>query len=187
MEIDLLELNEQDNAVKPSPTYALDSFQAAEDHSNMATPTLSDKSVLGFRVGSLGLLLDANIFCEIIDQAKVSLFPNVQPWLGGVLNLRGNIVPVIDLHILLEEPNADFKNRRLLAVDSGKKTVAFWIDGYPHMLDTDFQIVSSPSNLPDILKHAVTECRQQDKQIWLTITLDKLFKALSSHTVQARV
>jgi twitching motility protein PilI len=187
VEIDHFELNNQDSAVKPLPTQTLDSFQTGEDILSNATPNIKDETALGFRVGTLGFLLDADIFCEIVDQSKVSPLPNVQPWLNGVLNLRGDIVPVIDLHILLEEKTSPSKNRHLLAVDRGKKTVAFWIDGYPQMLNTVLKPATTQPALPDVLRQATTNCRLLGQQIWLNISLDKLFKALSSHTVQARV
>jgi twitching motility protein PilI len=186
VEIDRFEPHKPDNAAKPPPLQALDSFQATEDPKAITTPDIGTESALGFKVGTLGLLLDASIFCEIVDQAKVSPLPNVQPWLSGVLNLRGNIVPVVDLHILVEQDKADnAKTRHLLAVDRGKKTVAFWIDGYPQTLNTTLLHATTQPILPDILQQAVTHYRLQDTQIWLNISLDKLFKSLTHHTAQA--
>ncbi|SJM94546.1 hypothetical protein CRENPOLYSF1_550023 [Crenothrix polyspora] len=177
VERELFELNTQDPTVKPLAT----SFNSTEDHLN---PDISDESVLGFRVGNLRFLLAANIFCEIVDQNKVSPLPNVQPWFSGVLNLRGDIVPIIDLHILLADGSTPLKNRHLLAIDKGKKTVAFWIDGYPQMLSPHFTSASAPDDLPDVLRQAITDYSRQDQHLWLTLSLDKLFKALSVHTVQ---
>ncbi len=185
MEINRFEPSKPDNAVKPLPTHALDSFQATEDPKVIATPDTDIETALGFRVGTLGLLLDASIYCEIVDQAKVSLLPNVQPWLSGVLNLRGNIVPVVDLHILLKQDKSTA--RHLFAVDRGKKTVAFWIDGYPQMLNTALLYATPQPVLPDVLTQATTKYRIQDEQIWLNISLDKLFKSLTHYTVQAGV
>ncbi|WP_394752260.1 chemotaxis protein CheW [Crenothrix sp.] len=188
MEIDRFEPSNPDSTVKPSSIQALDSLQATEDSKTLTTAPgdLDIDNALGFRIGNIGLLLNASIFCEIVDQAKVSPLPNVQPWLSGVLNLRGNIVPVVDLHILIEQDKtANPKARHLLAVDRGRKTVAFWIDGYPQMINTALLSATTPPALPDVLTHAVTQYKSQDTQIWLNISLDKLFKSLTHHAVQA--
>jgi twitching motility protein PilI len=186
VDIDHFERSKQDNAMPPS-TPALNRLQFAVEPNTAATPGNNHQTALGFRVGSLGFLLDASIYCEIVDQNKISLLPNVQPWLSGVLNLRGNIVPVIDLHILLEEETTNPKNRRLLAVDRGKKTVAFWIEGYPQMLNDALQQAVTKPALPDILTPAVTAYYLRDTQLWMAIALDKLFKSLTYHTIQAGV
>jgi twitching motility protein PilI len=187
VEIDQYEHLKPDDNVKPASLQAADGLQVVKDQPADATSE-TDDTVLGFRVGVWGLLLDSNIYCEIVDQTKISLLPNVQAWFSGVLNLRGNIVPVIDLHILLNQDKpTDNKARRLLAVDRGKKTVAFWIDGYPHMLSTATLHTSSAPALPDILKKSARACHTQDAQLWLTLSLDTLFKSMSYQAVQTEV
>lgn len=181
MEIDSFELSQQDNIMKPSAPNILNSFVPPEVP---VTPDSSPATVLGFRVGTLGFVLDSNIYCEIVDQAKVNPLPNVSVWFSGVLNLRGNIVPVIDLHTLLAEETNLHKKRHLLAIDRDKKTMAFWIDGYPQMIDTALQESPTQPVLPDILAGAITHYRHQGTQTWLSISLDKLFKSLAHYTIQ---
>jgi purine-binding chemotaxis protein CheW len=45
---------------------------------------------------------------EIKGYAPVTPIPNTPPWVRGVMNLRGTIVPVIDLRLRLGMPAADY-------------------------------------------------------------------------------
>lgn len=180
MEIEHFMPNQQDAALSNSA----DSLHDGEQSSLLTISDLNQQFSLGFRVGTLGFLLDASIYCEIVEQSKVSQLPNVQAWFGGVLNLRGNIVPLIDLHILFMEPSSQAKNRRLLAVDRGKKTLAFWIDGYPQMFNHALSPAALEPVLPEVLRQVTTQCYEHNGQVWLSIAFDKLFKSLAYQSVQ---
>ena len=81
-----------------------------------------EETFFGFRVGSLGLLVPVDIYCEVIEQVQVNPLPNTRIWFGGLLNLRGNLVPAIDLHRLLGEETPDPKKRRLFTIDKEQLT-----------------------------------------------------------------
>jgi len=132
----------------------------------------------GFRVGSLGLLVPVGIFCEVIEQAQVNPLPNTQPWFGGLLNLRGNLVPVIDLHRLFGEEAVDAKKRRLFTIDKGEKAVALWIDGLPQVFGAFPQPLAQLPPLPAALASHVRAAYPQPAQIWLHVQFDGFFKAL---------
>ncbi|MDO9106784.1 MAG: chemotaxis protein CheW [Methylovulum sp.] len=137
--------------------------------------------MLGFRVGDLGFLLPISLHCEVLDQLSVNPIPNVEPWFNGLLNIRGNIVPVIDLHMLLDIPVNTHTKRYLFAIGRGEKTMALWIDGYPHMLNGLEKPLPSPHSLPalpDRLRHHAVDTYVHNGQIWLSLQFDLFFKSL---------
>ncbi|TAL46594.1 MAG: hypothetical protein EPN89_10165 [Methylovulum sp.] len=144
------------------------------------------QTVLGFRVGELGFLLPASLHCEVIERLPVNPIPNVEPWFSGLLNIRGNIVPVVDLHCLLGANPG--KKRYLFAVDRGDKTVALWIDGYPQILtgpDHSLQVLEALPILPERLQRYVTGAYLCSGQAWLSLQFGQLFKALGrGHTAK---
>ena len=159
----------------------------AVDLTNADLPSMSQaegkvETVFGIRIGSMGFLVSTAIYCEVLDKIQVNTLPNVHPWLSGLLNLRGNLVPVFDLRIVLEEETAGHKNRRLFTLDRGDKTVALWIDGFPEVKDsTLLQSLEELPPLPKILQRFVTDGYEQDGQVWLKVKFDDLFKALGRH------
>ncbi|MDD5411464.1 MAG: chemotaxis protein CheW [Methylobacter sp.] len=157
----------------------------AVDHTNADLPSRPQaevETVFGIRIGSMGFLVSTAIYCEVLDKIQVNALPNVHPWLSGLLNLRGNLVPVFDLRIVLEEEAAGHIKRRLFTIDRGDKTVALWIDGFPEVKDsTLLQQLKELPPLPQILQQFVTDGYEQDGQVWLNVKFDDLFKTLGRH------
>ena len=140
------------------------------------------ETVFGFRVGNLGLLVASQTYCEVIEQLQVNPLPNVESWFSGLLNLRGNLVPVIDLQLLLEETaHTEHEKRQLFAIGQGDRAMAFWIDGLPEILAIPEQALKQLPPIPNILQHCVTSAYFQDGQIWLQVQFDELFRALGRH------
>ena len=148
-------------------------------------PEAKVEPVFGIRIGSMGFLIATTRFCELLDKIQVNALPNVHPWVSGILNLRGNLVPVFDLRLVLEE-TGDNKKRRLFAVDRGEKAVALWIENYPEIknLVVMKQMKELPK-LPDILQRFVISSYEQEGQVWLDIKFEDLFKALGRHQYAA--
>lgn len=136
------------------------------------------ETFFGFRVGTLGFLAPASLHCEIIEQVQVNPLPNTQAWFSGLVNLRGNLVPVIDLHRLLGEETADPKKRRLFTIDKGEKAVALWIDGLPAVHGASHEPLKQLPPLPAALDRHVPWGYLYQGQAWLNVRFDEFFTAL---------
>jgi twitching motility protein PilI len=148
-------------------------------------PEVKVEPVFGIRVGTLGMLISTTRFCEVLDKIQVNALPNVHPWVSGVLNLRGNLVPVFDLRLVVQEVG-DTKKRKLFAVDRGDKAVALWIDTYPEIKNRlVMKKLKKLPALPDVLQRFVTGGYEHDGQVWLDIKFEELFKALGRHQFAA--
>ncbi|MGD8498341.1 MAG: chemotaxis protein CheW [Chromatiales bacterium] len=71
-----------------------------------------------FRLRGNDLLAPMSDVAEIVSLPDVARVPGVKPWVMGVANMRGNLLPVMDLTGLLygEASAADAKTRRLLVI-----------------------------------------------------------------------
>lgn len=62
--------------------------------------------------------VDAGIVREILDLVPVTAVPNADPFVGGLINVRGRVVPLADLHVRFgmetPEPTID---TRIVVVD----------------------------------------------------------------------
>lgn len=155
-------------------------FQMTEIQADNINPVIGDEIILGFRVGSLGFLVTDGIYYEVVERSQVNPLPNVEPWFSGLLNIRGNIVPVIDLRILLDETAADNKKRYLFAIDQGEKTMVLWIDSLPEMQRVIAQPLEQLPVLTPLMQRHVSGGYWVKDKIWLNIRFDDLFKTLGS-------
>jgi len=76
----------------------------------------------------------------------VTPIPNTPPWVRGVMNLRGTIVPVIDLRLRLGMPAADYGPFTVIVVLAvGSKVVGAIVDAVSDVLSIpDGQVQQTP-------------------------------------------
>jgi chemotaxis signal transduction protein len=120
----------------------------------------------GFRVGSLGLLIQVNTGSEVIDARGIALLPNAPRWLAGVMNLRGNPVPVFDLCAALDLPRDDAaKKSKVLVLDKGEHAAGLLIDGLPRVVPPGHP-VEQPAALPGRLAPFATRAIATSDGVW---------------------
>jgi len=84
---------------------------------------------VGFRIGNKRLASGFNEVVEILPMPQVTPVPGAQPWLLGVANIRGNLLPIVDLKQFLEgERTVLHESQRVLIVRQPGGDVAVTID-----------------------------------------------------------
>src|SRR5690606_21940447 len=76
------------------------------------------RQVLTFRLGEEGYGVDLLRVKEIRGWSSVTRIPHSRPHVLGVLNLRGSIVPIIDLRVRFGLANAAFTPLTVVIVTS---------------------------------------------------------------------
>ncbi len=84
----------------------------------VADPRMS--TGIGFLLHGQRMVAPMDEVAEIISVPKYTRLPGVKPWVLGVANLRGRLLPVYDLEALVGSNRGSPKRqRRVLAVDMG--------------------------------------------------------------------
>lgn len=84
---------------------------------------------VGYRVGRHRLASGFNEVGEILPMPAVTPVPGAQPWMLGVANIRGNLLPIVDLKQFMEgERTVLHEGQRLLIVRQPGGDVAVTID-----------------------------------------------------------
>jgi twitching motility protein PilI len=121
----------------------------------------------GFRIGELGLLVNPDTGSEVLALPAVSALPGSPPGFLGLVNLRGNLVPLYDLRILLGMGSSEAGTGAMVLVfGQGEQAVAVLIDGYPKALLSLLPLSNLPP-LPDVLSSHVPGGYVQDDAVWL--------------------
>lgn len=85
----------------------------------MQTPVRSlqeAQQVLTFHIGDDTYALDILRVREIVEYQTVTRVPTAPAWIRGVVNLRGNVVPVLDLAVKLGLPGAPVGRRTCIVL-----------------------------------------------------------------------
>ena len=148
-----------------------------------AGPARSHVQRYGFRIGNLQLLHDLNLPVELSDSPRCCPLPNSGSWFRGLMNLRGNLVPVFDLAELLGTESADLRRQMLLVIGSGDRAAGVVIDGAPMQIsvDTGHQVDDS-EDVPELLREHLRTAYQFAGSLWLEIDFDGLFRTLARRT-----
>jgi twitching motility protein PilI len=133
----------------------------------------------GFRVGPLRLMAGSDVLSELLREVQVYALPGAPQWVAGLLNLRGNLVPVFDLHRLFGFGHVKEKGRDLLALDRGPATVCVYVDDLPERVAMDHQVRNLPP-LPARLKDHVTGAFSGNGTIWIEFAHAAFFRSLAS-------
>jgi twitching motility protein PilI len=73
---------------------------------------------IGFRLGNLLLVAPLGEVSEILTPPSLSHVPRTKPWVCGIANVRGNLMPVMDLQGYLHDKPARLNRRsRILVVN----------------------------------------------------------------------
>ena len=84
---------------------------------------------VGFRLGQRRLVSSFDEVMEILPMPAVTPVPGAQPWMLGVANVRGTLLPVVDLKQFLEgERTVVHDGQRMLVVRQSGGNVAVLID-----------------------------------------------------------
>jgi len=132
----------------------------------------------GVLVGNIGLLLPRQEISELVNNLAICRMPNTSTWFNGVTSLRGNMIPIFDLHALFDISCQDIK-RRTIIVGEGETAVAFWVDGMPRMvsLTTEDSMTSVPP-IPTLIRDHSRRYYLKEGQIWVDWDVQSFFTTL---------
>ncbi|POA22477.1 chemotaxis protein CheW [Pseudomonas sp. FW300-N1A1] len=103
-------------------------------------------SGIGFRLGERWYVAPMGEVSEVLHEPRFTQLPGVKSWVKGVANLRGRLLPLMDLcGFFGEELSAQRKQRRVLVVEYNEVFVGLLVDevlGMQHFDQARFEPVS---------------------------------------------
>jgi purine-binding chemotaxis protein CheW len=107
-----------------------------------------DLQVVGFRIGNETFGVHIGSVREIVRVPEITAVPSAPETVEGVINLRGKIIPVMDLRKRFgqTEIQADKKNR-ILVVELNNKLVGLIVNAASEVLKIAPSEIEAPGNL----------------------------------------
>lgn len=101
----------------------------------MATETAAEIQLVVFQLEGETYGVDINHVQEIIRMQSITQIPRTPAFIEGVINLRGRIIPVIDLHKRFDLTQTEITNNtRIMVVELGQVTVGMIVDSVSEVL-----------------------------------------------------
>ena len=113
-------------------------------------PTRQDSwSGIGFRLGEHWYVAPMREVSEVLHEPRLTQLPGVKSWVKGVANLRGRLLPVMDVCGLFgDEVSAVRKQRRVLVIEHGDMFAGLMVDevfGLQHFAEDSLEPAGSIS------------------------------------------
>jgi twitching motility protein PilI len=131
---------------------------------------------VGFRIGRRRLASPFDEVIEILPMPQVTPVPGAQAWMLGVANIRGNLLPIVDLKQFLEgERTVLHEGQRVLLVRQPDGDVAVTIDQlYGQRSFQDEQQVPTEGIAEGRYTHFIDRAYRLGEDTWGIFSLDKL-------------
>ena len=97
-----------------------------------APEILTDKYLI-FVSDNLFYGIDAEQVVELITEHSITRLPRVPHYVRGIINLRGQIIPIIDIRLRLGKPEAG--ENCIMVVNVDNNCVGILVDGVEKMVD----------------------------------------------------
>lgn len=99
------------------------------------TPTAQEEQLVVFRLGEDYFAMLISNVNEIIRLQKITPVPKAPSFVEGVTNLRGRVIPVIDLRKRFGvDPKPDGHMARIIVVEQGERLLGMMVDAVDEVL-----------------------------------------------------
>ena len=103
---------------------------------------------LTFRTDNLIFGVSTNYIIEIITNHSITPVPMVPGYVKGIINLRGQIVPIMDIRSRLGKPDIEYTNSScIIVLNVDSVYIGIIVDSVEQVLDIDYSRISPvPAN-----------------------------------------
>jgi purine-binding chemotaxis protein CheW len=135
--------------------------------------------LVSFKIGNEEFGVEILIVHEIIKMLQITKIPNAPEFVEGIINLRGKIIPVIDLRTRLHMVKKDSdKDSRIIVVEVENKTIGFIVDSVNEVIRIPVNVTEAPPELiTGIDSEYIKSVGKLDDRLLILIDLNKVLKS----------
>lgn len=156
----------------------------------MATETIDSRQYVTFCLGEELFGVEVTRAREILDLVPVTKVPQTPDYLLGVINLRGQVVPVVDLRVKMGLPTVAATRDSCIIVmevqvDGEALTVGGLADSVREVLELRDDLIEPPPKLGMRLKtEFIQGMGKVDEQFLILLEIDRVFSSEELALVQ---
>lgn len=146
--------------------------QEAEDLNEEVTQWVT------FRLEGEKYGIDVMLVREVLRESEIAPVPGAPHYVLGIINLRGNVVPVIDTRRRFGLPPREMdEDARIIIVELAEQWVGMVVDAVAEVMDVPAsQIERTPDvGNEDESSKFIQGVSRQDEELLILVALDRLF------------
>jgi len=144
------------------------------------------RELIAFAVGQQDFCIDVMSVREIRGWTPATALPHSQAFVRGVINLRGAVLPIMDLAVRLGFPQAEIMARHvIIVVQVNQQVVGLLVDAVSDILTvSDEEVLTPPDVASEMAKRFVTGLLAIDGRMISIISLESILPAQEREEVQ---
>lgn len=137
------------------------------------------REMLAFLVGSQEFCVDVMAVREIRGWTPAIALPHAQPYVRGVVNLRGAVLPIVDLALRLGFARIEPTDRHvIIVIQSGTRFVGLLVDAVSGLLDAARDAIQPAPDVASPMTRAYVEgILATDGRMISLLSLDQVLPA----------
>lgn len=131
-----------------------------------------------FSVGDEEFGVDILKVQEINRMTEITRVPNTHSYVVGVINLRGKVIPIIDLRARLVMSKVEFdKDTRIVVVELEHKVIGFIVDKVNEVIRINKNITEPPpASATGISSEFITAIGKIEERLLILLDLEKILE-----------
>lgn len=132
--------------------------------------------LVGMKLGDEEYAIDVLKIQEIIRSVEITVVPRMDNYILGVMNLRGKVIPVIDLRIRFSLDKYDFdKATRIMVVRFEKQNIGFVVDEVTEVIRIKKSMVEpTPPLVGSIGQEYILGICRYDSRLIMLLDIDRV-------------
>lgn len=142
--------------------------------------------LVSFKISNEEFGVDILCVQEINRMLQITKMPNTPEFIEGVINLRGRVIPVLDLRIKLGMPRKEHdKNTRIIVVELKGKTIGFIVDEVSEVLRIPKSITEAPPEMVGgVNSDFITSIGKLEDRLLILLDLEKILSTTEFNVLE---
>lgn len=146
-----------------------------EKNPDLEEDTLKDK-YLTFTLGEEVYGIDIRVVIEIIGIQRITKVPEVPEYVRGIINLRGKIIPVVDMRLRFRQQYREYTDRTcIVVVEINHVLIGLIVDAVSEVLDIREENVVPPPELRASQNKYIRGIGKLESSVVMLLDWEKLF------------
>jgi len=141
-----------------------------------ANENISTEKYLTFFIEGQLFAIPSSQVVEIIRMQSITFIPNLPPFIIGVINLRGKIVPLVDLRLKFDKPKKEYDDHTsIIVTETGDLGVGFIVDNVNDVTNVSKnQISDTPRFAKDTTNNYVKGIATLNENAVMLLDIEKI-------------
>ncbi|MBN1970595.1 MAG: purine-binding chemotaxis protein CheW [Candidatus Delongbacteria bacterium] len=122
-------------------------FDSFDDYDDEEDEIIQNR-YLTFKVGEEEYGIDIHYVLEIVGLIKITPLPETENYIKGVVNLRGQVIPVIDMRLRFSLPQKDYDMTTcIIVVNLNEKYEGLIVDNVSEVMEIPEENITRPEKI----------------------------------------